>query len=171
MFRDIFDWQNWLRGCYWHFQVEATGAVRPPTMHRKSLHSKELFSPKCDQCCGWKVDWKLWTYGRTCWLWFQEMWSGWVVSNIMSLSLGLSFWPGHIFNRKSFLCCLKGKELAFNISPSEWEKKMGCLHSFCVWSHNPFVFYIVSTSSAACVTSYMTLCFTLFSELPSVRLR
>ena len=171
MFRDIFDWQNWLRGCYWHFQVEARGAVRPPTMHRKSLHSKELFSPKCDQCCGWKVDWKLWTCGRTCWLWFQEMWSGWVVSNIMSLSLGLSFWPGHIFNRKSFLYCMKGKELAFNISPSEWEKKMGYLHSFCVWSHNPFVFYIVSTSSAACVTSSMTLCFTLFSELPSVRLR
>lgn len=24
------------------------------------------------------------------------------LSNIMSLSLGLSFWPGHIFNRKSF---------------------------------------------------------------------
>ena len=174
MFRDIFNQQNCLRGCYWHLQVVARDAVSPPTMHRTSLHSKELFSPKCNQCCGWKVDWKLWTYDRTCWfgvlrnvIWLSGL------SNIMSLSLGLSFWPGHIFNRKSFPCCLKDKELAFNIplSPIEREKKMGCLHSFCVWSYNPFGFYIVSTSSATCVTSSMTLCFTLFSELPFVRLR
>lgn len=78
------------------------------------------------------------------------------LNNLMSLSLDLSYWASQTFRRKSFLFGLKGEDLGSDFSPIKGRTSWDCLHSVSVGAHNPLAFYIVPTSSAACVPSSKT---------------